>query len=72
MTGDTEVASAAPPAIRLEFLKKVRREIASGRALPGLTAVSLATALDVLVSFFMIYPPRLNVGRLVIVEDVLG
>jgi hypothetical protein len=40
--------------------------------LPGLTAVSLATALDVLVSFFMIYPPRLNVGRLVIVEDVLG
>jgi hypothetical protein len=68
ITGDTVVASAAPPAIRLEFLRNARRESAPGTA----TETScLVTSVDVLVNLF-ISIPRLNVSRLVVIEHVLG
>ena len=72
ITGDTVVASAAPPAIRLEFFKKERREIAPGiNGTVTWVAGCAATAEDVLVNFLMTRSP-LNVSRFVIIEHVLG
>ncbi len=56
ITGVTVVASAAPPAIRLEFLRKVRRFITPGIALRVLQAVVWLTVQDFLVNFFMSLP----------------
>ena len=72
ITGDSVVASAAPPAIRLELRRKARRLIASGTARLGLTSTLGSTLQDLLINFFMIFPLDLNAGRLVIVENVLG
>ena len=75
ITGDIVVASAAPPAIRLEFLRNARRDSAPGTSTEtcavDFAVLRVPTSVDVLVNFFMVYP-RLDVSRLVVVEHVLG
>ena len=62
IVGATVVASAAPPAIRLEFLRNARREIASGTERQGCFTAGASTVQEVLVNFLMSTPPELNVG----------
>ena len=69
MTGDTVVANAAPPAIRLEFRRNERRVIAPGMACVNDALPCESTTDEVLVNFFMSLP-RLNVSRLIVGENV--